>query len=544
MKNRNRVLVIGLDGATWNVLNPLIERGLLPNLAQLKYKGAYGTLKSTIPPHTSAAWVSAVTGVGPGKHGIFDFTNNLNQGPQLSFYNSSHIKVPTIWQLLSQAGLKVGAINVPMTYPAQQVNGIMIAGMMTPSKEDLKFTYPPELRRELRDYDIDIDISLANNDYNKIFQKLKKVVQQRTDVALKLLRREAFDFFMIVYTDTDRLHHKFYKSWVEGNRETLIYKNFVEFYSALDKQIGKIIKTCPEFNYVLILSDHGFTHLKKYFFINKYLEDMGLLNFRSGRDTGKLILNNVKSSIKKLDLFGIRNRSLVKSLYSRIAVRFEEEMPNNSRELSIMDIINWEKTKAYVATRSSRGVYVNLKGRNSQGVVKTKHYENLLQRIIDILQDAKDPETGNNKVFKLVKRREEVFGGSELVNAPDVMYLCSDGYGILEQYSPVLFEKATHETGWHSEDGVITICGEFIKKDFAINKASILDIVPTILYIYSLPLLENMDGTVLKDIFDETYLKNHKISLLHSHSNTHNYQKMKSEDFEVIKTRLKNLGYF
>ena len=158
--HEQRVLVVGLDGGTLDVIRPLAEGGLLPNVASMLRQGAWGTLRSTTPPHSAPAWASFATGANPGRHGVFHF-----RAIDRSFYEGSDytrivdarsIALPTLWERVSQAGKRVGVLNVPLTYPAQSVNGFLVAGMPAPPNPTA-FTYPAELAASLPGYEIDVD---------------------------------------------------------------------------------------------------------------------------------------------------------------------------------------------------------------------------------------------------------------------------------------------------------------------------------------------------------------------------------------------------
>ncbi|MCB0005568.1 MAG: alkaline phosphatase family protein, partial [Anaerolineales bacterium] len=132
-----KAFIIGIDGATFNLIKPWAKAGHLPNLARLMAGGAHGNLMSTLPPVTSPAWPTFMTGCNPGKHGVFDFIQP--SGADFSLVNATKIKQPTIWQRLSQAGYRVGVLNVPVTYPPQPLNGFMVSGILSPKGVDISF---------------------------------------------------------------------------------------------------------------------------------------------------------------------------------------------------------------------------------------------------------------------------------------------------------------------------------------------------------------------------------------------------------------------
>ena len=143
-----KLIILGLDSATWDLLGPWIDAGRLPHFAKIRSQGCNGHLKSIFPPITPGAWTSFLTGSNPGKHGIFNFTESKPGAYDIGFVVGGMRKVPTLWRLLSDAGMSVGTVNIPFTYPPEELNGYQISGADTPS-ERCDFVYPPELRKEL-----------------------------------------------------------------------------------------------------------------------------------------------------------------------------------------------------------------------------------------------------------------------------------------------------------------------------------------------------------------------------------------------------------
>jgi predicted AlkP superfamily phosphohydrolase/phosphomutase len=214
-----RVIVVGLDGGTWSVLDPLLEDGHMPALKALRDGGCWGTLKSTIPPLTAPAWASLITGKNPGKHGIYQFApidRSLYQGNVTRIVNSQTVQGATLWNILGAAGKRVGVMNVPLTYPPSKVNGVMVTGMLTPRQSE-HFTYPPELSSRLKDYTIDVsmgeskygvlsDLDTADHQsLKRLIEELKNLATGRTDKALEFLNEYSPDFFILLFTETERM---------------------------------------------------------------------------------------------------------------------------------------------------------------------------------------------------------------------------------------------------------------------------------------------------------------------------------------------------
>src|SRR5437899_5513091 len=148
MKKDPKVVIIGLDAATWTLIRPWMAEGSMPNWAKLIKAGVSGTLESILPPITPPAWTSFMTGKNPGKHGIFHFVETEHGGYAMNYANATSRRSPTVWKLLNNAGYSVGTMNIPFTYPPEPLDGFQIAGMGTPS-ENSPFVHPPSLRQGL-----------------------------------------------------------------------------------------------------------------------------------------------------------------------------------------------------------------------------------------------------------------------------------------------------------------------------------------------------------------------------------------------------------
>ena len=133
MKNVRKVICIGLDGATFDLIRPWLSKGKLPNIGRIIKDGVWGELESVIPPVSAPAWTSFMTGKNPGKHGIFGFKKEKQGTYEELFVNRKLIKSETLWKCLSDVGKKVIVINVPLTYPPEEINGYLMSGMDTPS---------------------------------------------------------------------------------------------------------------------------------------------------------------------------------------------------------------------------------------------------------------------------------------------------------------------------------------------------------------------------------------------------------------------------
>jgi predicted AlkP superfamily phosphohydrolase/phosphomutase len=549
MKNigQNRIMVIGLDGAEWNVINPLIERGKLPNLKKLIYEGASGSLLSSIPPITSTAWASFLTGVNPGKHGVFSYQKKDRENSYFaSPLNCLDIKKECLWHILGSHNKKVCFVNVPMSFPPQQINGYMITGMMTPSNAE-QFTYPDSLKNELSEngieYKIDLNIgkeinlledpAFIENYFMKdkctaFLNELYEITEQRYKAVKYLMTSKSWDFFVAVFIGMDRIQHYLWEYLELGLKETsVIAEKIFDYYSYLDQKIGDILLLAGDNTTVIIMSDHGFGRYKGDFLVNRWLIEEGLLNLRK---QSQRIIPLLKSIAEKI---GVRKETLAKVMNQKKV---------DSLRMSIQQI-DWGASKAFSVL--SHGIHINLKGRESLGCVnRGAKYEELREKIIENLYKVKDPITGK-RVIKKVYKKEDIYSGPELDRAPDLVLLSSDvdHYGIYSSRfsNENKFYKNTWKTGDHRQKGILIIKGQGVKNNFLVDNAEIIDILPTILYLFDLPVPDYVDGKVLKDVFVDI-IKEVKFEKRMESLPDESY-KYKEGEVEKVKNQLRQLGY-
>jgi predicted AlkP superfamily phosphohydrolase/phosphomutase len=263
MKKRQKVLVIGLDGATWEFIEEGVKDNKLVNLKKLIESGSSGILESTIPPLTIPAWPAMFTGKNPDKLGAYDFIVPKDKNGNYEFVNSSFWRSAFVWDILSRNYYKVAVLNVPGTYPPYPINGIMITGMLTPDRE--RFTYPPELKKKLKDYDIDLGPGWEFKSISSKLRKVHEVYRKRCQTFRNLLKKFEFDFVALVFNALDVTHH-----FIDDK------KKIEKMYEEVDRGLKWFIKKF-ENEIIFVVSDHGLTKIKKIFFINDWLERKGFL---------------------------------------------------------------------------------------------------------------------------------------------------------------------------------------------------------------------------------------------------------------------------
>jgi len=493
-----RVLIIGLDGATFDVLNPMMDRGLMPNLRRLIGEGTHGPLESTKPPITPAAWTTFMTGKGPGRHGIVDFLRYDPATDKLSFNNHIEIREKTIWEILSEKGLRVGSINVPMTFPPREVNGFMISGFDTPSV-DLDFTYPRDLKDEILrrwpDYTHEKKWERRPLGGDALFRENLEYICQSFDRGCELARHcgqtYGWDVMMVLFKLVDNLQHK---TWRYLDPRTAgKYPKRAEWtaqcFARLDRAIGDLHELARENNAtVFVMSDHGHGSLEGKAQPNLLLRQWGYLALRSQSARFK-----TRASQMMARLLGRKN-----GFASAVNHAVENELA-----------IDWDETRACVLHAGIYGfLYLNLKGRQGRGVVEPRDYERLRDEIRERLLAAKarDPSGQTIAIFPEVHRSEELYGCNREDHPwlPDLLLVPAAGLAVVKKIrglSPVRWLPLRRMEGTHRVDGIFVAAGPAIRSQRTL-RAGIADVTPTILAGLGVPVPADMEGRVLHDIFD------------------------------------------
>ena len=536
-----RVLVLGLDGASFDIIEPMVRCGRLPNLARLMEEGSSGFLESTMPPVTIPAWVSMMTGKNPGKLGVFDLLKREGYGVEPNDYcYGGHAP---LWHILNAYGIRTGVMNLPGTYPPEEVDGFMVTGMMTPSKWST-FSYPSTLAADLDNtvsqYEIDVP-QWQYFDKGHFIKDVYKVTEKRGRAAEHLIESIPCDFYMVVFTSGDRLQHVLWR-----DKETI-----EAYWEELDRIVERILRLLGDNTLVLVVSDHGFGPLEKTFYVNEWLHSRGYLRM-------KRIINE-KITVRLGRIFERLYRLLgEKKLLHPVTVFLNKVMGRDrlwkyaysylSNE-RLKGRVNWAKTKAFSCVHTSHfgHVYLNMEEGMRFGCVLEEEREGLRCAIIDELKSLTDPTTGERLKVD-VYTAEEAYSGSHLDEAPDIVFIIDDG--MCEVDAKVgdgnLFEPGSPMTGWtgtHKKDGVFIARGPGIKQGYRVEKARIVDIAPTILHLFGIPLPGDMDGRVLEEIFTEDAEIPEREELTPSGSRKALNVGLNEEEKALIEARLRRLGY-
>jgi len=489
-----KVLVFGIDGATFDVILPAITRRKLPHLRALIEGGSRGYLQSTIHPITPMAWSSFATGANAGKHGIFDFSRRV--GNKIRLNTALDRKMPAIWTYLSQSGKSSIVLNVPFTYPTEQIRGIMIPGFDAPRVER-KIFHPSsvydELTRQFGDYRLDWTFPIGKKfDLEAYLSHVRQTISHRADTSLYLLQQYPWDFFMVVFSSTDHVQHIF---WQHPNGREIIE----ETYEMIDHCLGRFLASLTEDVTVIVMSDHGAGPIRRIVYLDNWLAKEGYLE-RRPFNLQSAIFRRSKNYIRKT--LPTRLRKLVRSKFSHLASRLEGTEQAAS--------VDWNQTRAY-SYGMYGNIYVNVVGRKPWGIVKDQDYDALCEEIATRLDRLVDPKTGEG-VVERVYRKEELYSGPHTDDAPDLIVRWRDyayftkrgidqGDGVFGEDLKVDASEYPH-TGTHRIEGVFIAKGPYIRPHREV-RADIMDLAPTILYTLGEAIPPNMDGRVLQEIFEK-----------------------------------------
>jgi predicted AlkP superfamily phosphohydrolase/phosphomutase len=529
-KNNRKIFVLGIDGGTWDLLIPLIDEGVMPNLGKIVKNGSSGILESTLPPYTAPAWVSCITGVNPGKHGIFGFTIKKNGIVQGEFVDSTRISVPKIWNYINNAGKTAGLINVPITYPAEPVDGFMVPCFFTPlGKKD--YTYPQSIYEDVlvpANYVINVRQAekqvLSEETATEVIHDIKNMAQRRYEVMEALQGTYNPDFFMVVFTCLDKVQHKFWKfldpsnSMAKTSLASKLRPLLLSVYEEIDAIIGKILAKLAGNTTLYIVSDHGFGAQNKTFFINKWLVQNGFLKLKKFRFISYRL---VTKYFKKRNFF---NRNV--DIFDNPIYKF----------------INKKRSFFIGSDPYEQGIYFI-------GNPSSADYLDKISLLKQQLATIKDPETGK-LLFKRCYHRDELYSGEYATDAPDVILKLQDySINIIRGYplKNKIFSATLKPTGCHKPMGIFAAYGKDIVPDNKVY-ASIKDVTPTVLYNMGLPVNSEMDGEVRKEIFSKRFQESHEIiysdDFKFMRENTVQKSNYTDSEIEDVAAKLKDLGYF
>jgi len=534
--NRGGVLVVGIDGGTWDVFRPLADQGLMPNMGRVLDEGAHGELTSVVPWYTIPGWTSLMTGANPGRHGLLhwvrteaaDYWESRRAGRRFTL--STDMGLPTFWDVAGAAGKQVAVVNMPLTFPAWPVNGVMVTGLLTPAGDVGGQSHPEGFLRDYPEYRVDLRHAKGREAEGSL-PPLQQLLREMVDVTesrrrlMSDLTAGDRDLMVAVFVGMDRVSHRVWpeqERLLEGDESGELERLLGEYYRSLDSVIGSLIGAAGPDATTLFVSDHGFGRgPDRKFRANAWLRDAGYLALRGGR------VQQAAHSRGRLKKIG--SRAL--KAYRRRARRPAEHVG-----------VNLAATKAYAVQFSwcpVFGIAVNERGVKREGSVDPAEIPALLDRMTEDLMKIEDPDA-SGPVVLTVMRREEVADGPELARLPhlfvelDPRYFPDDGLRRRD-----VFEPLQTSSGRHTREGLLGAFGARVNPAFD-GAARIEDVAPTVLALLGLEATPDMDGKVLGDLVQTT---DHLEAAPEAAAPTATAVELSEDDQAAIERHLRDLGY-
>ncbi len=443
-KAKPRVAIVGLDGVGAPLIEQLTDRGVMPRMAALRKAGTLGRMTSSIPTVSSVSWSGFMTGANPGRHGIYGFTDVRRDSYAVYFPNYTHVRAPTLWDALGAQRKTSIVINIPGTYPAKDIRGVLVSGFVAVSME--RAVTPASARAVLAEHGYKIDVDYVNADQHPgaFFTDLFATLAARRRTLRHYLATADWDCFIGVITETDRLHHYFWRAYTDPDDP--LHQRFLDFYAELDATIGELADVVGDDTPLFIIADHGHTLIETECYPNAWLRAAGLLRFKTA----------TPKSFADLD---------------------------PSSPVFILD---------------PGRIYLNLKGRFAEGVVTPgAEAEELLARVTAGLLAIEYPGPavgGTRRPVQAVYRRDEMYHGPCVDQAPDAVLHFHDGFDIKGAITRTELFGRSALTGMHTYDDSLFYVN---RPGFPTQDLAITDLAPTVLALLGCPPAAPMDGRAL-----------------------------------------------
>ena len=530
----SKVLFVGLDGATFSLLLPLIDEGCMPFLGKLISEGFSSDLLSTPVPLTPPGWISTVTGMMPENHGIFDFLRPqyTPNGVILKVNDSRDLRAKTLWSYVSQQGKRITSLNFYGMSPPPPVDGYLISGFI-PWKHLRSATYPSSFFDTLK--------SLPNVNLRKLGMDIgeeKKCIQGLpeseyeewidlqatrdlawTNLLKYLIETDPTELTSIVYDGTDKIQHLFWRyldpKYVKATLTSAWHQHIrdmcIQYYTQVDQSLRELYEASGPGTSMVITSDHGFGATDEVVYINEFLHRNGYLSWSD--DT--VLQDNTKLTADR-----IKDHTLM---------------------------IDWTKTLAYSLTPSSNAIYINRKSDDNPHGVPDKDYNSFC---LELQQKLLSYQHGNDctPVFTKVElNQRRLSGTSDFEHAPDIILGLRDGGFVSILRSSEVVRKRQLIDGTHRPNGIFIGHGPMFKQKKLAEPLSIYDVTPIILYLLKLQIPAGLDGKVPTEIFDDTYLTANPVitspTLDTRPIDSDSTKEITDEEKESLMAQLRLLGY-
>lgn len=482
---KKKLMIIGLDGATWKILRPLVDAGKLPNIRKIMNGGVYGYLQSTFPPVTTPAWICMATGKNPGKIGVFDFISKDKNDSWKVTNSNDFRKNNSYWDLLNRHNYITYLINYPTLYPFYDINGVIVGGLALPPHANK--TYPTALETKLDEitdgYLIEPNHFWENKD--EFVVDLIELIEKQSK-AVHYLLDQKWDLFFHVSSVSDWLQHGLWSDWEDIDSK--YHQDFINIWVLLDKKIGSILEKISNIN-LLIVSDHGFGSLKENFNLSRWLYEKGYVNkkrfARLRRFTHFILYFSFKKLKKIIPEKYLKLNKITSGVWQK---QLNIGLPGPPE-------IDMEKSRIIPGHSSGQQGYLYINK-------SVKNREELKRELMDELKKAGEKYEFNINVYET----DELFSGNKIHLAPDIIFKINDFRCNIQIstlkgkiFSDVIPSK--NKSGSHRMKGIFMAYGPDIINGGELKELKIYDIAPTILHMFDVPIPKDIDGRVLKEIF-------------------------------------------
>ncbi|MBZ0168031.1 Type I phosphodiesterase / nucleotide pyrophosphatase [Candidatus Methylomirabilis lanthanidiphila] len=528
-----RCLLIGLDGATFSILDPLMEEGVMPFLKRFVESGTRAELRSVVPPLTPPAWTSIMTGRSPGNHGIVDFfTYESPDTRYVRFANSSHVQCETVWSMASRHRLTSTTLNFPLMAPPRPIAGHVVPGWVL-WRYLRHYCYPAGLYDRLKGLpgflakELAMNIDLEQKAVEGCAQEEQEEwarfhirrERQWFEILTWLMRTEPSHLTAIVFDGVDKLQHLFWRLLDPAcraerlsPRDEGLRRLCLDYFRQLDGIIAEAVTLAGEDANVFFVSDHGFGPSDNIFYVNSWLHQNGYLKWAGNgapneQAAGALGLN--------LGMIGSMDR-----------------------------LIDWSGTTAYARTPSSYGIHICVAGTRGEEGVPPADYLPFRQRLADALRAFTDPATGQPVVTR-VWTREEAFSGPLADIAPDLTFALRNGGAPSTVPSDTALHRRAETIGSHRPEGIFLARGPAVANGASLPQISVLDATPILLYALGIPVPEDLEGRVPPGLFKPAFVTTHPIMMGGPTIPPETFPSVavEGEGEQEVMARLKALGY-
>lgn len=473
MNSTHKLVVTGWDGATWDLLDPLMRAGRMPNLKRLVERGLRGRLQSTRPNHTSAAWASFATGKNPGGHGIFEWLRTRDGYRTAKIVDSADIHGATFYESLGDR--RICLVNLPLSSPAR-IAGDILASFVSKSPQ---LTYPASLAQSLDLAGFRMGLTGRQAMFDVADNVIDHFLSRRA--AIRSLFERGYDFFFVLYSETDYVQHTYYdalEKWRPGDPPPAALR----LYDLVDEELGWLLERIDPDTNLILISDHGFRSFPRVFYINEWLRQQGYLTASSTRTIkiakGGNPVTRLADAVPPLKrLMWLAYQLVRPAIPSNVQLRIESHLSPD---------IDLERSRAFCP--SSELGYIYLNDGRFRGVVPDADRESLKAEIIVALKSL--------PFVTEALPGEAYYRGGQAGWAPDILVRTGDCKVERTLAGRILQERTVNN---HAEYGILVAAGP----DFAagaIEGAQMIDLAPTILYLLDRPVPSDMDGKVLTQL--------------------------------------------